>query len=132
MKYEDFQIVSIELSHDKAIELKERCIDTINYFGINNFEGKETEVEIKTENIEPITVYLKLTVFTEMSEPEQPFSPDIISRSIHGLRIQLINQIGDEVQFTVLGQRKISEHSGRWITCTPIDIEEEIVKHFTI
>lgn len=132
MKYDQFSITEIELTHDQAIQLKIDCINAIENYGIGNFETRKTEIDISADEDEPIKIYVELQTFTEYDECAAPFEPDIIERSVHNLRVQLINKDGGEVKYKVLGERVRDEEKNRFFTKTPIDIEEEITKHFTI
>ena len=132
MKYDQFSITEIELTHDQAIQLNIDCINAIENSGIGNFETRKTEIQIPTEEDDPIRIYVELQTFTEYDECAAPFEPDIIERSVHNLRVQLVNKEGGEVKYKFLGERVRDEKRSRFFTKTPIDIEEEITKHFTI
>lgn len=132
MKYDQFSITEIELIHDQAIQLKIECINAIENYGIGNFETRKTEIQIPTEEDDPIRIFVELQTFTEYDECAAPFEPDIIERSVHNLRVQLINKEGGEIKYKVLGEKQYSENHKRFIDKTPICIEEEIIKHFTI
>ena len=132
MKYDQFSITEIELTHDQAIQLKIDCINAIENYGIVNFETRKTEIQIPTEEDDSIRIYVELQTFTEYDECAAPFEPDIIERSVHNLRVQLINKDGGEIKYKVLGEKQYCENNKRFIDKTPICIEEEIIKHFTI
>lgn len=130
MKYDQFSITEIELTHDQAIQLKIDCINAIENYGIENFEARKTEIDIRNEDEdEPIEASIKCEVFSIYDDVEKPFDPPLLERSVH-LTMKLYNKQGGEVKWKVFGEEKYKKDGGRFIQ-TPIDIEEEIIKHFT-
>ena len=67
--------------------------------------------------------------FSEFDDQAAPFEPTIIDRSVH-LSIKLFNAEGGEVKWKVKGERLCKD--SKMFTRTPIDVEEEIIKRFTI
>lgn len=140
MKYDQFSITQIELTHDQALELKQKVIDTIENYGIENFEKKK-EIELPDMCDDPINVYVTCEIYQEFSGSfqqldEPPQAEKVISQSIMILIISMYNEQGDEVRWTVLGSKEYTQIAGqkefRWFTRSPIDIEEEIKDYFLI
>lgn len=131
MTEKDFAISSIELTHDQAISLYQRIIESIENYGVQNFDIK-TEIQVPelTED-DLIKVYVELETYTEWKEKEKPDPEEITSRSVIRLKIQLINIEGDEVEFKVLGEKERSL-SGRLYEKSPIDICEKIENYFSV
>lgn len=132
MNYDQFSISEIELTHDQAVQLKIDVINAIENYGIENFESRKTEIQLPTDYDEPIRVFVEFQTFTEYEHNAAPFEPTIIDRSVHDMKIQLINKEGGEVKYKVLGERRLTADKSRFYTATPIDIEEEVIKRFTI
>ena len=131
MKNNQFSITKIELTHDQSEQLKIDCINAIENYGIENFEIRKTEIEVPYDDDEPLKCYITCETFSIWDDEIAPNNPELLERSVH-LTIQLINKEGSEVQFKVLGEKQYSENLKRFIDKTPICIEEEIIKHFTI
>lgn len=131
MKNNQFSITKIELTHDQSEQLKIDCINAIENYGIENFEIRKTEIEVPYDDDEPLKCYITCETFSIWDDEIAPNNPELLERSVH-LTIQLINKEGSEVQFKVLGEKQYSENFKRFIDKTPICIEEEIIKHFTI
>lgn len=131
MKYDQFSILEIILDSHQATQLKIDCINAIENYGIENFEIRKTEIEVPYEEDEPIKCYITCETFSIWDDEIAPNNPELLERSVH-LSIQLVNKEGSEVQFKVLGEKQYSETFKRFIDKTPICIEEEIIKHFTI
>jgi len=136
MTEKDFAISSIELTHDQAIELHQRIIESIENYGVQNFNRK-TEIQIPeiTED-DIIKVYVELEIFTEADDHrthpfDYPEPEEILQRSVDRLKIQLVNREGSEVRFTVLGERKPIA-GGRFYTANQFDIYEKVKEHFYI
>lgn len=132
MKLTDFSIAEINLTHDQAIALKQSIIDAIENYGIENFE-KKREIQLSKEENDIFDIYVECEIYTEYKGSfqefnEPPEAEEIESRSVMELVIHIINSDGDEVSFTVLGRK---DPKSRFIH-TPIDIEEEVIKHFEI
>jgi len=124
----EFSITKIELTHDQALELKQRVIDAIDKHGIENFERKtEIQVDELTKD-DLIKVYVELETYTEWKEKEKPDPEEILSMSVMRCNIQLVNKEGDEVEYKILGEKV----SGSRFVKTPIDIYEQIMEHFSI
>lgn len=130
MKLDQFSITAIELTHDQAIQLKIDCINTIENYGIENFEAKRVEIDVPNDEDDLIEVSISCETFSEYEHEAAPFEPTLIDRSVH-LTLKLYNKEGGLVKWKVLGEDKYSL-SGSRFTATPIDIEEEIIKHFTL
>lgn len=134
MKYDQFSITEIELTHDQAIQLKIDCINAIENYGIENFEIRKTEIEVPYDD-EPIRCYISCETFSIWDDEIAPNNPELLERSVH-LSIQLVNKEGSEVKYKVLGERTFKRirpnEDFRWFTEKPIDIEEEVIKQFTI
>lgn len=131
MKYDQFSIAQIELTHDQAVQLKIDCIDAIENYGIENFETRKTEIQVPYEDDEPIKCYIACETFSIFDDEIAPNNPELLERSV-SVSIQLINSEGSEVEFKVLGEKQYNEHYKRFIDKTPICIEEEIKNHFTV
>lgn len=140
MKLTDFSIQSIEITHEKALELKQKVIDAIEKIGIENFDKKK-EFELEEQDNDPIKIWVTCEVYQEFSGSfqelnEPPQAEELISRSVMTLLIQVYNEQGNEVQWTILGEKVWTQICGqqnfRWFTRSPIDIEEEIKEHFSI
>lgn len=140
MKLTDFSIQSIEITHEKALELKQKVIDAIEKIGIENFE-KKREFELEEQDNDPIKIWVICEIYQEFSDSFQAFNEppqleELISRSVMTLLIKVYNEQGDEVQWTILGEKVWTQLYGhqdfRWFTRSPIDIEEEIEKHFKV
>lgn len=138
MNQSDFSISLIELSHDQAKSLYQRIVDAIENHGIENFE-KKTEIqvpELTDYDNDMIKIYVEMETYTEWKDDKRhqfdtPEPEEIISRSVMKLNIQLINTEGNEVEFKVIGEKERSL-SGREYTKSPINIYEEVTKHFSI
>lgn len=129
MKLIDFAITGITFTHDQAVDFKQKVIDAIENFGIENFE-KKTEIQLSKEEDDIFDVYVECEIYTEYKGSfqefnEPPEADEIESRSVMRLIIQIINSEGDIVNFSVLTDKAKKFSS-------PIDIEEEIKKHFTV
>ena len=134
MNQSDFSIRSIELSQDQSESLYQRIIDAIKNYGIWNFE-KKTEIKVpeigKTEIIsfpdgsfityfmkDPIEIWVEVETYTEWKDNKRHFSDypepeEITSRSVMSLKIQLVNNEGDDVNCKQLDynfEEKIKEH----------------------
>ena len=134
MTLSDFSISSIELTIDQVNAFYQRIVNAIENYGIHNFE-KKTEIKVpelgKTEIIsfpdgsfityfrkDPIKIYVEMETYTEfrddirhLQEPPEP--EEIISRSVMRLKVQLVNNEGDEVSCKQLDynfEEKIKEH----------------------
>lgn len=129
MKYDQFSITEIELTHDQAIQLKIDCINAIDNYGIENFEAKKQEIDVPHDDDDPIECSITCQMFSELDDQAAPFEPTVIDRSVH-LSIKLFNADGGEVKWKVKGERLCK--NSKMFTRTPIDVEEEIIKHFTI
>jgi len=123
----EFSITKIELTHDQALELKQRVIDAIDKHGIENFERKtEIQVDELTKD-DLIKVYVEAKISIEGIENEPPDPVGIKSICFNNLIIQLVNE-NKQVEYKILGEKV----SGSRFVKTPIYIEEEIEKHFSI
>lgn len=131
MKYNQFSITKIELTHDQSEQLKIDCINAIENYGIENFEIRKTEIEVPYDEEEPIRCYITCETFSIFDDEIAPNNPELLERSVN-ISIQLINKEGSEVEFAVLGKRVWDELRKRFFTQTPICIEEEIKKHFEV
>jgi len=130
MKLDQFSITEIELTHDQAIQLKIDCINTIENYGIENFETKKVEIDIPNDEDDLIEVSIACETFSIYDDEIKPFDPPLLERSVH-LRVKFYNKEGGAVKWKVLGEQVYKPQGGRFIQ-TPIDIEEEIIKHFTV
>jgi len=123
----EFSITKIELTHDQALELKQRVINAIDKHGIENFERK-TEIQVdELSEDDLIKVYVEAKISIEGIENEPPDPVGIKSICFNDLIIQLVNE-NKQVEYKILGEKV----SGSRFLKTPIDIEEEIEKHFSI
>ena len=135
MKLSEFQIQSIEFSHDQAVALKDEIIKRINRYGIENIERKielgleESIIEYESD---PITVFFDCDVYVEHDYfTVPPDEPKIVYRSLKVI-LKIYNQEGDIVEFKVLQDKIWDEKRKRHYYSTPIDIEEEVSNHFKI
>lgn len=134
MNQSDFSISSIDLTTDQANAFYQRIIDAIKNYGIENFE-KRAEIKVpeigKTEIIsftdgsfityfmkDPIEIWVEVETYTEWKDNKRhpqdyPDQEEILSRSVMSLKIQLVNNEGDEVSCKQLDynfEEKIKEH----------------------
>ena len=134
MTLSDFSISSIELTIDQVNALYQRIVDAIENYGIHNFE-KKTEIKVpeigKTEIIsftdgsfityfmkDSIEIWVEVETYTEWKDSKRHFSDypepeEILSRSVMSLKIQLVNNEGDDVNCKQLDynfEEKIKEH----------------------
>jgi len=130
MKLTDISIIGVELSHDSALLLKQNCIDAIENFGIENFENEKKEIQLPFDDTDVIHVYISCKIYSEYEQEPAPFEPSLIDRSVH-LHIKMYNVDGDEVEWSVIGEKIYIPEQGI-VTRTPIDVEEEIIKYFTV
>jgi len=130
MNHSQFGIASIELNHIQAIQLKKDCIEAIENYGIENFEANKKEIPVSDEN-DLLQVAITCETFTDESEVQQPDIPTIKGRCVH-ISLKLSNIEGNEVKLTVKGQNFYNNLFKRNQVMSPIDVENEIVKHFQI
>lgn len=134
MNQSDFSISSIDLTTDQANAFYQRIVDAIKNYGIWNFE-KKAEIKVpeigKTEIIsftdgsfityfmkDPIEIWVEVETYTEWKDNKRhpqdyPDQEEITSRSVMSLKIQLVNNEGDDVNCKQLDynfEEKIKEH----------------------
>ena len=124
----------IEVNVEKKLGFKSKA--DIENFGIENFD-KKREIQLSEEEDDLIDVYVTCEIYTEykgsfqaFNEPPEP--DEIESRSVTKLSIDLFNKQGEKVKINVLGEYHFNEIFKRRQDCSPIDIEEEVIKYFEI
>ena len=123
-----FEITSIELSHDYATELLEHFSIAISETEINELDrnkGKEFEWHSAEETI---AMVLNVEFFSEYEwvKDRKPCKDRSVTCTL-----KMYNQQGSEVQYTVKGESVLTE-SNNFFTKSPIDICYQIEREFSI